>query len=91
MKKRRNLGHVSHYIFVEQHSSGPGGITEAELPSILSGLGYNHGSQINSGSVFITEPGSSLFLIGTDHEGNTRTFAFGITGSLLHMSPTGSS
>ena len=89
MKKRRNLGHVSYYhALAEQTQTG---ITEEQLPSILEGLGLNHGSQINSGSVYITEAGSGLFLIGTDSEGNTRTFAFGVTGSLLHLTPTGSS
>lgn len=87
MKKRRNLGHVSHFHALQEQT----GVTEAQLPSILAELGINPSSQINSGSVFITEAGSSLFLIGTDAEGNTRTFAFGVTGSLLHLSPTGSS
>jgi hypothetical protein len=91
MKKRRNLGHVSHFHFLAEQT----GVSEAELPSILpgilEGLGISHGSQINSGSVYITEAGSGLFLIGTDSEGNTRTFAFGVTGSLLHLTPTGSS
>ena len=86
MKKRRNLGHVSYFHALQEQT----GVTEAQLPSILAGLGINASSQINSGSVFITEAGSSLFLIGTDTEGNTRTFAFGVTGSILHLSPTGS-
>jgi len=91
MKKRRNLGHVSYFHALAEQT----GVSEAELPSILPGilsdLGLTHGSQIDSGSVYITNPGSSLFIVGTDSEGNTRTFAFGVTGSLLHLSPTGSS
>lgn len=91
MKKRRNLGHVSYYHALAEQT----GVKENDLPSILPGvlneLGYNFGSQDHSGSIYITDPGSSLFIVGTDSEGNTRTFAFGVTGSLLHLTPTGSS
>ena len=90
MKKRRNLGHVSYFHALQEQT----GVSEAQLPSILPGilsdLGLTHGSQIDSGSVYITNPGSSLFIVGTDSEGNTRTFAFGVTGSILHLIPTGS-
>ena len=83
MKKRRFLGHVSSVLQLKAQA-------EKALDKALE-EGHIHGSQQNSGSVYITDPGASFFIAGTDSEGNNRTFAFGVTGSLLHLSPTGSS
>jgi Tol biopolymer transport system component len=88
MKKRRNLGHVSYYhALAEQTQTG---ITEEQLPSILEGLGLNHGSQINSGSVYITEAGSRLYLIGTDHTGSSQIYQIRIEGGATHIEVSGS-
>jgi len=90
MKKRRNLGHVSYYHALLEQT----GVTEAELPSILPGiledLGISHGSQINSGSVYITEAGSRLYLIGTDHTGSSQIYQIRIEGGATHIEVSGS-
>ena len=90
MKKRRNLGHVSYYHALLEQT----GVTEAELPSILpgilEGLGITHGSQINSGSVYITEAGSRLYLIGTDHTGSSQIYQIRIEGGATHIEVSGS-
>ena len=86
MKKRRNLGHVSYYhALVEQT-----GITEAELPSILEGLEIYPGSQIHSGSLYVTEAGSRLYLIGTDHTGSSQIYQIRIEGGATHIEVSGS-
>jgi len=92
MKKNRNLGHVSYYhALAEQTQTG---VTEEELPSILPGilsdLGLTHGSQINSGSVYITEAGSRLYLIGTDHTGSSQIYQIRIEGGATHIEVSGS-
>lgn len=92
MKKRRNLGHVSHFYFLAEQTQT--GVTEEELPSILpgilEGLGLNHGSQINSGSVYITEADSKLYLIGTDHTGSSQIYQIRIEGGATHIEVSGS-
>ena len=88
MKKRRNLGHVSFiHALAEQTQTG---ITEEQLPSILAGLGHHTGSQINSGSVYITEAGSRLYLIGTDHTGSSQIYHIRIEGGATHIEVSGS-
>ena len=86
MKKRRSLGHISFYHAIQQHASGTvgEGVTQADIDAL------NHGSQINSGSVYITDPNSRLYLRGTDAEGNLRTFYIDITRGLTSVIPTGS-
>lgn len=86
MKKRRSLGHVSFYHAIQQYASGTvgGGITQADIDAL------NHGSQVNSGSVYITDPDSKLYLRGTDAEGNLKTFYIDITRGLTSVIPTGS-
>lgn len=82
MKKRRFLGHVSSIL---QFKSEAKKAVEAEIAE-----GHFHGSQINSGSVYITDPNSGFFLRGTDSGGNSRTFHLSVTGSTIRLSPTGS-
>jgi hypothetical protein len=103
MGRRRFLGHIDPTIHVNQKSTAAlseefvtqnqlttnNYITQAELDNHATS--HLHGSQFQSGSVYITEPGSALHLIGTDQNGDVRTFRLGITGSLVHLIPTGSS
>ena len=83
MKKRRFLGHVSSILQLKAEA------TKA-LDKALE-EGHIHGSQQNSGSVFITDPNSGLFIQGTNHLGQPKTFQVGVTGSVLVVAPTGSS
>jgi hypothetical protein len=83
MKKRRFLGHVSSILQLKAEAKKA---LEAEIAE-----GHLHGSQINSGSVYITDPNAGLFVQGTDSSGNSRTFHLGVTGSVLVAAPTGSS
>ena len=83
MKKRRFLGHVSTILQVKNEA------TKA-LDKALE-EGHIHGSQQNSGSVYITEPNAGLFIQGTNHLGQAKTFQLGVTGSMLVALPTGSS
>tara|TARA_R100001510_G_C7653290_1_gene211405 strand:- start:1627 stop:1878 length:252 start_codon:yes stop_codon:yes gene_type:complete len=82
MKKRRFLGHVSSILQLKAEA------TKA-LDKALE-EGHIHGSQQNSGSVFITDAGSALLVNGTDVDGASRTFRLGITGSVAQFVPTGS-
>ena len=82
MKKRRFLGHVSSILQLKAEAK--------KALDIALDEGYIHGSQINSGSVYITDPDSGLFVQGTDETGSTRTFHLGITGSIIVAKPTGS-
>tara|TARA_R100000406_G_scaffold75926_1_gene56438 strand:- start:35 stop:304 length:270 start_codon:yes stop_codon:yes gene_type:complete len=88
MKKRRNLGHVSYYhALAEQTQTG---ITEEQLPSILARLGHHTGSQINSGSVYITDAGARLYLIGTDHTGSSQIYQIRIEDGSTYIELSGS-
>jgi hypothetical protein len=82
MKKRRFLGHVSSILQLKAEAKKA---LEAEIAE-----GHLHGSQINSGSVYITDPNSGFFLGGTDSNGNPRTFHLSVTGSTIKLMPTGS-
>ena len=82
MKKRRFLGHVSSVLQLKAEA-------EKALDKAIA-EGHIHGSQLLSGSVFVTDPGAELFVRGTDHEGKLRTFSFGVSGGILKLQPTGS-
>lgn len=88
MKKRRTLGHLSFYHNIELKSTAAGGVQESELKTSLANQGIT--TQVNSGSIYINQPGSALYLQGTDLDGNTTTFAFAVSGSVLQLTPTSS-
>ena len=88
MKKRRSLGNISFYHNIELKSTAVAGVQEEQLKSTLANQGVT--AQINSGSIYINQTGSALYLQGSDLDGNTTTFAFAVSGSVLQLTPTSS-
>tara|TARA_R100000406_G_C3064956_1_gene112492 strand:+ start:502 stop:753 length:252 start_codon:yes stop_codon:yes gene_type:complete len=82
MKKRRFLGHVSSILQLKAEA-------EKALEKALE-EGHIHGSQQSSGSVYITEAGAKLYLIGTDHTGSSQIYQFRIEDGSTYIELSGS-
>ena len=82
MAKRRFLGHVSSILQLKAEA-------EKALTRAIN-EGHFHGSQIFSGSVYVTDPDAKMYLRGTDEDGDLKTYSLEMNRGLFSLVPTGS-